>query len=105
VKAVDNVEEYTIAEGPEGLTETLNELLEKSLKDPMFAVQEHFVLYKLGGQKSMIKIDTSQQPFRFWYYDLMGRPMTVSVKETIAKFLWEKCGEKERFTREESEKH
>jgi hypothetical protein len=91
---------YTIAEGPEGLAHELENLLEKCQQDTDFAGQEHYVLYQLRDQKSLIKIDMSQKPYLFWYYDLLGRPMTRIVKETIARFLWEKCGEKERFLQE-----
>lgn len=91
--------DHIIAEGPEGLEKVLEELLEKSKSDPIFATQDHFILYQLGNQKSLIKIDMSQQPFRFWHYDLMGRPATFAVKDTIARFLWEKCGEKEKYLR------
>lgn len=89
-----------IAEGPDGLTAVLNDFLEKSKSDRLFAEDEHFILYQLGNQKSLIKVDTSQIPFRFVYNDLMGRPATIVVKEVIARFLWEKCGEKERYIHE-----
>jgi hypothetical protein len=36
----------------------------------------------------------------FWYCDLLGRPITKAVKHTIADFLWEKCGEKEKQLKE-----
>ncbi|EKD72005.1 MAG: hypothetical protein ACD_46C00035G0002 [uncultured bacterium] len=87
---------YLVAEGPEGLATILDDFLEQS-KDPAFAASEHFILYQLGSQKSLIKVDTSKMPFHFRYHDLLGRPATNAVKETIAQFLWEKCGEKERF--------
>lgn len=102
--AVDIPNDSIVAEGPEGLEKVLNELLEKSKQDPAFASQEHNILYKLGSQKSLIKVNTSQMPFKFWHYDLMGRPATTVVKETIARFVWEKCGEKERYLKEHSDK-
>jgi hypothetical protein len=89
--------EYTAAEGPEGLDQVLDLFLQKSKSDPQFAAQEHYILYQLSEQKSLIKIDMSQQPFLFWYYDLNGRPATEAVKKVIANFLWEKGGEKERY--------
>lgn len=98
---MDHSDDYIIAEGPQGLDNVLTELLQKSQHDPLFAKAEHYVLYQLGSQKSLIKIDTTQHPFRFWHCDLMGRPATQAVKETIAKFLWEKCGEKERYSQED----
>lgn len=87
-------ESYIIAEGPEGLTKILEELLEKTKQDPGFAKQEHHVLYQLGSQKSMIRIDTDQTPFKFWCYDLMGRPITLPMKEVLTRFLWKHWGEK-----------
>ena len=95
--------DYIVAEGPDGLEKILDELLEKTNQDPSFAKQTHQVLYRLGNQKSVIKIDTSERPFKFLHYDLMGRPATLPIKETIARFLWEKCGEKERFIKEQTE--
>lgn len=96
---MDISKDYIIAEGPEGLEKVLNELLEKIKKDPKFATDEHFILYQLANQKSLIKVDTSQQPFVFWYCDLMGRPITTIVKETLSDFLWNKCGGREQSMR------
>ena len=95
--------EYIIAEGPEGLAKVLDGLLEESQRNPDFAVADHYVLYQVGNQKALIKVDTSQVPFHFWYCDLLGRPATRIVKKTIAEFLWEKCGEKERYSKELNE--
>jgi hypothetical protein len=92
--------QYVPAHGPEGLTKVLDNFLEKAKIDPEFAAHGHYILYQLGAQKSLIKVDMSQQPFQFWYNDLLGRPPTNIVKETIARFLWEKCGERERFFQE-----
>jgi hypothetical protein len=93
--AMETSTSYVIAAGPDGLKDVLNELLEKSRQDPLFARQEHHVLYQLGNQKTMIRIDTDQAPFKFWCYDLLGRPITVVLKNTLADFLWEHWGEKE----------
>lgn len=95
---------YIVAEGPDGLYQVLNELLDKAKSDAVFASQEHYIMYQIGNQKSLIKVDTNIIPFRFWYNDLMGRPATTIVKETIGRFLWEKCGEKEKYMQEHAEK-
>jgi len=87
--------DYILAEGPEGLTKALTQLLDQSGKDASFAADPHYVLYQLGNQKSLIKIDMSEKPFYFWYYDLLGRPATNGVKDTIARFMKEKFGGKE----------
>src|SRR3990167_10437722 len=92
---MDTTNHYVVAEGPDGLTKILQEFLEKSKNDSTFAAEKHYVLYQLGSQKSMLCVDTDKTPFKFWYYDLMGRPATEAVKETIANFLWEHWGEKE----------
>lgn len=92
--------QYTPADGPEGLAKVLDSLLEKNQHNREPGNTEHYILYQLGNQQSLIKVDMSQAPFQFWYYDLLGRPATRIVKETIARFLWDKCGEKERFFQE-----
>jgi hypothetical protein len=92
--------QYTPADGPKGLEKVLADLLEKTQKHQALAATEHYILYQLGNQKSLIKVDMSQPPFKFWYYDLLGRPATRIVKETIAQFLWEKGGDRERFYKE-----
>lgn len=89
--------EYDLAAGPEGLMDLLNVYLEHANTDESFAKQPHYILYQWGSQESVIKVDTSEKPYHFWYCDLQGRPMTLAVKAIIADFLWEKCGEKERY--------
>lgn len=87
--------DHIVANGPEGLEKVLGDLLAKTKDSDHFAKQEHYILYQLGSQKSLIKVDTKQVPFKFWHFDLMGRPATVAIKETIARFIWDKCGVKE----------
>lgn len=89
--------QYVSADGPDGLTRALNHFYEQAKQDPEFAAEGHYILYKLGDQKSLIKVDMSKEPFQFYYNDLLGRPATRMVKETIARFLWDTCGERERF--------
>ena len=96
----DTPSQYLIAEGPGGLQSVLNQLLQKSQQDAVFAASDHYVLYQLNEQQSLIKIDMSQRPFQFWYYDLLGRPATEAVKNVIADFLWEKCGESTLYLQE-----
>ncbi|MBX3708573.1 MAG: hypothetical protein KIT56_08445 [Gammaproteobacteria bacterium] len=91
------LKKYILANGPEGLRQVLDDLFEKVKSDSTFAAKQHFIMYQLGGQKSFIKVDMSKPPFQFWYNDVLGRPMTKAVEETIASFIWERCGEKERF--------
>lgn len=88
--------EYDLASGPEGLMHLLDNYLKHANTDEAFAKQPHYILYQWGSQESVIKVDTSEKPYHFWYCDLQGRPMTLAVKAVIADFLWEKCGEKER---------
>lgn len=85
---------YLLADGPEGLRKTLEEILAKVQEDKDYAVNGQFILYRLGNQRSVIKVDLRSRPIKFWYNDLLGRPATQTVKKTIALFLMEKCGEK-----------
>src|SRR5690349_7555645 len=89
--AIEDIEEkkdsYKIAKGPDELALILDLLLE-NLKNNPDSEKLHTILYELGHQKSLIKVDLNQHPFKFWYNDLLGRPATKTVKEVIAKFLW-----------------
>lgn len=96
--------QYEVADGPKGLRDVLEDYLAKSEKDRRFADVGHYILYKLGDQRSLIRVDTSEIPFHFRYCDLLGRPATKAVKETIARFIWERCGEKERYMKELAER-
>ena len=89
--------EHTVADGPQGLMEVLVSFLQQAEQDAAFRTQDHYIMYRLMDQKSLIKVNMSERPYQFWYYDLLGRPATNAVKETVAEFLWEKCGEKERY--------
>ncbi len=91
---------YILARGPAGLEEVLATLLEQSKTNPELKSKAQYVLYELGNQKSMIKIDMSVWPVVFWHYDLLGRPATSAVKDILSKFAWEKCGEKEWYYKE-----
>lgn len=84
-------------EGSTGLKKQLINLLDRAQSDPAFSVKEHYIMYRLNTQKSLIKVDMTQTPFQFWYYDLQGRPATEIVKKTIASFLSEECGQKEKI--------
>lgn len=96
-------EDVIPAEGPDSLYAILDALLLQVKANPKSLKKEFYILYKLGGQRSLIKVDMTRQPFQFWYYDLLGRPATEIVKNTIAKFLWEKCGERESYLRTHSD--
>ena len=91
------LKDYIPAQGPIGLRQVLDKLLEQSKNDSLFAAKEHFIMYQLGDQKSLIKVDMSEDPILFWYFDLLGRPATGIVKKTIFDFLWEKCGVREQY--------
>lgn len=94
------IPEYTEADGPEGLKAVLASFLQQAEQDAEFRSKQHYIMYRLNAQKSLIKVDLSERPYQFWYYDLLGRPATKAVKETVAEFLWEQCGEKERYIQE-----
>ncbi len=80
--------DYIKVYGPEGLRSVLDNLL-------INQTSKQYILFQQGNQQSLIKVDLSHQPFQFWYYDLLGRPATRMVRETLARFAWEKGGEKE----------
>ena len=88
---------YEIAEGPDGLATVLIDLHEKAQANPTFAADDQYILYRNNQQKALIKIDMRQMPYQFWYYDLLGRPATNNIKETIAKFLWIMCNERTKY--------
>lgn len=91
-----NMPEFTIADGPQGLMEVLDSFLQQAEQDKNFRAKYHYIMYRLKDQKSLIKVDMSEYPYQFWYYDLLGRPATNAVKDTIAEFLWDRCGEQVR---------
>jgi hypothetical protein len=91
------LKKYIPAQGPEGLKQVLEDLFDQSQQDTEFAGREHFIYYKLGDQESLFKVDMSEKPVLIWYFDLLGRPATNKIREIISDFLWEKCGEKERY--------
>lgn len=99
-ESTDLAFQYDVAEGPTGLREVLDSYFSKYQNDPTFAQEGHYILYTLGEQRSLIRVDASAIPFHFRYCDLLGRPATKSVKEVIARFLWDRCGEKERYMKE-----
>lgn len=76
---------YEIAEGPEALAALLDKLLEKYHQKNDSSENEYYILYKIGEQRSLIKVDISTMPFYFWFYDLLARPPTSSVKEIDRK--------------------
>lgn len=95
--SADTTFKFEVAEGSEGLWSALEKLLSRCQEDPSLANQDHYIMYVLGGQRSLIQVNMSEQPFEFWFCDKYGRPPTKAVKETIARFVWQKGGEKERF--------
>lgn len=76
---------YVVAEGERGLEKVLQDLLNNT--DQAAHAVEHYILYQMEQQQSLIKVDMSVCPFRFWHYDLLGRPATRKVKKIVAQFL------------------
>ena len=95
------LKKYIHANGAVELRNVLEDLLEKSKKNSSDR-REHYIYYYVGEQQSLIKADFSEEPIMFCYLDLLGRPATRIVKQTIADFLWEKCGEREKVLAESS---
>lgn len=71
--------EYLSVQGPDSLYVMLKRLSRSQ--------GSQYILYQLDGQKSLIKVDTSREPFEFWYCDLLDRPATKGVKKAIARWL------------------
>ena len=76
---------YVVAEGESGLEKALQDLAAST--DKLAHSFEHYILYQMDQQQSLIKVDMSVCPFRFWHYDLLGRPATRKVKKIVAQFL------------------
>lgn len=92
--------EYQVVKGPEELERLLDNLLAQTKNDNHLKLKPYFILYEWGNQKSLLKVDLSEQPVVFWHDDLLGRPATSTVKEVIARFVWQNCGEKEWYFKE-----
>jgi hypothetical protein len=45
--------------------------------------------YSHGQQRSIFKVDISEQPFQLWYGDLSGRPANGADKAIFAQFVWD----------------
>jgi hypothetical protein len=86
------------ADGPDGLMQVLDQLRVKS--EQVTQDKEFVILYQLGSQRSILKVDFNQKPYHFFYKDLLGRPMTKAVEQTIAQFLSNHCGEWESVKKE-----
>lgn len=97
---MENEMGYIVASGPEELEQVLGNLLVQSKTDEDIKANAQYILYELGSQKSMIKMDMRDWPVAFWHYDLLGRPATSTIKDVISRFAWEKCGEKEWYYQE-----
>lgn len=91
--------EYDIAEGPDGLKALLDSYFERAQNDSAFKAEPHFIVFHHGNQESVIKVDMTESPCLFWYYDMLGRAITPSVREVMARFLWDRCGESKRFAK------
>src|SRR5436190_11302591 len=74
------------AEGPKGLREVLNSLYQQAQLDSA-ANTDHFILYHMNDQKSLIRVSMAEEPCKFWYYDLDGRAAPKGVKDVINQFL------------------
>lgn len=105
MNSAEMISEYVIANGPQGLIDVLENHYERCQKDADFAKEAHYILYQLGSQKSFIKVDMSQRPYQFYYYDLLGRPMTRAVQEALALFLTDTVGEQGLILPDGGDKH
>lgn len=98
-KELKGLENYVTVDAA-GLRAELDSILAKSTQNAAYAAESHYVKFQLGGPQGLqafIKIDMSSKPFLFWYCDLDERAVSPAVRKTIADFLWEKGGEKEKY--------
>lgn len=90
--------QYTPAIGQDGLADALNHLRQESDRDPEFARQDHYLLFRkdtnASTYESVIKADLSERPFQFWHFNTHFLPAIEVIKDTIKKFL-ESCGQTE----------
>lgn len=81
--------EFMRVMGPEALYNQLKECALFAKQNSAYASSEHYILYQLGMQKSLIKLDFSHDPLQIWYCDLQNRPVTNKVKEAVLRFIQE----------------
>lgn len=80
------VQDYQVITGLDNMTGAL-ETLASYVKTHPDHPQKYVFLYQLNSQKSLLMVDVSQAPFKFYYNDLQGRPITEGLKKTLAAFL------------------
>lgn len=89
-----------VVQGPEELASTLREIKQRAAADPQFALEKHVIPYRVGNLDATVTEHTSQTPIRVEYFDPKMRPAPMPVKEMIAKFFWDECGERDRYLQE-----
>lgn len=76
------------AEGPDNLSRALDAVYEKN-----HTTEDNYILYRMGSQLSLLRVDLSQKPCHIWYCDSDHRPATSSVLKVIEAFLENKFGQ------------
>lgn len=81
--------DYTVAEGLDGLQHTLVDLIDHARRGSLGDNQTQYVLYRLGQQQSLLRIDLNTAPMQLWFYDLDGRPASSGLVSALGKVFWE----------------
>lgn len=79
---------YLIAKGPEDLERVLNDVW----RNPDLKSQSQNILYSLGQQLALIKVDFSSKEAKVWHVDVtvpFARPATQSIKDAVNNFGFE----------------
>jgi hypothetical protein len=78
---------YHIAKGQEALETKIKELWEKSQTDAAVKKEPQDILYNLGQQFALIKVDFSKDPIKFWHDDFaFDRAAIMPIKNAILNF-------------------
>ncbi len=77
----------TAANGPQGLVNVLNKLIEQKNTGLLPRGVEQYIQYSNGGSEAFIKVDLNAKPYHFWCYDNKhGRSMPESIIDILKNF-------------------
>jgi hypothetical protein len=83
-----NKPDYIEASGQQGLRDVLDALQHLVTNDAEYRSKQHLIKYRFGDRTSILKVDMSEKPYQFWYFNLdMRRALEGADKNVIADFL------------------
>lgn len=74
---------YDIAQELQGLKSLLAQYMRSMTKE------QQFILYKIGEQESLMRVDFSKQPYQVYYNDKLGRPAPFALKIAVTEIMSE----------------